>query len=421
MSNSEKSSKKKFEQVDINDSITKRTEKAMVLETPYGDIVIQLFYHTIPIVQEVARRAVQGKYSGITFCNRNSSFIQLIKHPNEEKTNPNPIYLPLKNSRGTVGLVNSKRGPRAVLINDFYICFKEIKDFDEDGTIIGKVIQGMNLIKKINNGFKVKKIKIINIKKHDNLLLKIFFGVGALFSLPYIIFLLSSLLGIMKNTPFIKIISSPVSTYMVIVGVLLMLTTFILNLIFKGKLSGYEEEKGLVNLEKPSYGHIPSKHPEPRSISESPQPKIPSVPSIPKIENTKQREPERTSKVIKGKKPSIEHTEKEKMRKPERDNEEIEDIEANLLGNKEIEKPEEDTERKISTGGSTETHLDELYNLLEKKGMLKIDNLAKSFKVSKKEILDWSTILAEHGLAEINYPAFGGPILKKKELKKATS
>ncbi len=62
-----------------------------------------------------------------------------------------------------------------------------------------------------------------------------------------------------------------------------------------------------------------------------------------------------------------------------------------------------------------------LYNLLEKKNSLKVDNLAKTFKVSKKEILDWCTVLAEHGLAEISYPAFGGPVLKKKELKKASS
>ncbi len=323
---SDRASKKKLEKFSSFDSdavLNKKTGKAMVLETPYGDIVIYLYYNTIPIVQEVARRAMLGKYSGMTFCNRNPSFIQIIKHPNEEKTNPNPIYLPLKNAKGTVGLVNSKRGPRAVLINDFYICFKEIRDFDEDGTIIGRVIQGMGLIKKINNGFKIKRVRIINIKKHNNILLKIFFGAGILLSLPFIISLISKLLGL--SSQFIRTLSSPISTYMLITGVLLMLTTFILNLVFRGKLSGYEEEKGLVSLEKPSYSHIPSKHPEPRSseqatpsvsmMHETMRPSIPSVPNLKKIEADFRKKQKIKSKEIKGKKSSF--MREEKMRPKE--------------------------------------------------------------------------------------------------------
>ncbi len=425
MKGSEKSSKKKFKQVNPDDSLNKRTEKAMVLETPYGEIVIHLYYNTITIVRDVVKRALLGNYSGITFCNRNSSFIQMIKHPNEEKTNLNPISLRIKNSRGTVGLVNSKKGPRAVLINDFYICFKDIKDFDEDGTIIGKVIKGMNLIKKINNGFQVKRVRIINIQKSNNMLLKVFFGIGILFSLPYLIALLPNIFGFMKDTSFIKILSSQVSAYMAIIGALLMLITLILGLVFRGKLSGYEEEKSIVSLEKPTYEQTPAQKPSENHIS-----KEPIVPDIKKIGAKFNQPRKEKSKEIKGKKDSFKSPKKEKMEKPKieevREEPEIEDIKPKEMPEKEEEKEiESKTEPNIriesSTKNSTETNLDSLYNMLEEKNTLKIDSLTKTFKVSKKELLEWCNILAEHGLAEINYPTFRGPVLKKKEKDKVTS
>jgi len=279
----------------------------------------------------------------------------------------------------------------------------------------------MGLIKKIDNGFRIKRVGIINIKKHNNILFPIFFGIGILFSLPYIISLISSIFGFMRNSSFIKLISSPVSLYMVIIGSLLMLITLIIGLILRGKLSGYEEEKGQVTLEKPSQNHILQKNFGAHKIS-----KEPVVPDINKILGAlNQRQEHNKTKEIKGKKSYLKSPKKEKMRKQEIDESEVEDTEpGNMLEKEENRtKPEIDTriDQKIRREGGTETHLDVLYDMLEKKNTLKIDNLAKTFKVSKKELLDWCNILAEHGLAEINYPTFGGPILRKKQLKKAVS
>ena len=66
-----------------------------------------------------------------------------------------------------------------------------------------------------------------------------------------------------------------------------------------------------------------------------------------------------------------------------------------------------------------ETDFDKLHKLVEKYGRIKIADVAETFKITKKEAEEWATILEQHNLASIYYPALGGPeIVRKKKAKK---
>lgn len=88
-------------------------------------------------------------------------------------------------------------------------------------------------------------------------------------------------------------------------------------------------------------------------------------------------------------------------------------ITETLLSRKRIEKPKAETpldEKKI------ETTIDRLFNLLDKRDKLKInESLAKELGVTKERVEEWAVILEEHNLVSINYPAIGEPEITKKK------
>ena len=64
----------------------------------------------------------------------------------------------------------------------------------------------------------------------------------------------------------------------------------------------------------------------------------------------------------------------------------------------------------VSGGKKVQTKIDELYELVQSKGHVKInDQLAKHLKVDKTQIEAWAMILEEHNLLELKYPAIGEP------------
>ncbi len=65
-----------------------------------------------------------------------------------------------------------------------------------------------------------------------------------------------------------------------------------------------------------------------------------------------------------------------------------------------------------------ETHIDIFYNLLKEKESLTTGTIAKAFKISKEQALDWAKVLEEHGLASIEYPAFADPEIKVENFNK---
>lgn len=69
--------------------------------------------------------------------------------------------------------------------------------------------------------------------------------------------------------------------------------------------------------------------------------------------------------------------------------------------------------------GRYETDLDVLYRLIEQRGAIKLPAISKYFGIDRKKAEEWATILQDHNLAEIRYPAIGEPELIKSGLSKA--
>ncbi len=67
-----------------------------------------------------------------------------------------------------------------------------------------------------------------------------------------------------------------------------------------------------------------------------------------------------------------------------------------------------------SNKSNVNTSLDQLLDMIMEKGSLKISDAAKRLKMKDKQVEEWGKILEEHGLIEIQYPALGKPVLKKK-------
>lgn len=82
---------------------------------------------------------------------------------------------------------------------------------------------------------------------------------------------------------------------------------------------------------------------------------------------------------------------------------------------------EPETDEKTSMGSFAEkgssnvkTSMDQLLDMINDKGSVKISDAAKKLKIKDKQIEEWAKVLEEHGLIEVHYPAIGKPVLKKK-------
>jgi hypothetical protein len=65
-----------------------------------------------------------------------------------------------------------------------------------------------------------------------------------------------------------------------------------------------------------------------------------------------------------------------------------------------------------SLKSKAETNIDIFYALLLEKKSLTSGTIAKVFKITKDQALEWAKILEEHGLASIEYPAFSDPEIR---------
>jgi|SRR3989344_1206509 len=61
------------------------------------------------------------------------------------------------------------------------------------------------------------------------------------------------------------------------------------------------------------------------------------------------------------------------------------------------------------------TDLDVLYDLLKEKKELKLSAIAKAFNIDENIAMEWAKILQTGNLAIIDYPFFGGAIIRIKE------
>jgi len=59
-----------------------------------------------------------------------------------------------------------------------------------------------------------------------------------------------------------------------------------------------------------------------------------------------------------------------------------------------------------------ETDVDKLLKIIEEKGTITTEDLAKILKVEEEKVEEWGRILEEHGLIKMEYPPLGKPLLK---------
>ena len=156
----QKKLRKKYSEAYLQEIFDERVTKIMIVETYRGSIFIELFHRDIPLVKEVIAKVLLGEYDGMTFYNCNPYFIQARKSV-EEKSTAERIFRPyLKNLKGTVGLINSKKTPPKSLLDHFYISLAEIPEIDGEYTIIGRVVRGLDVLNKIWDGNTIRRVYI---------------------------------------------------------------------------------------------------------------------------------------------------------------------------------------------------------------------------------------------------------------------
>lgn len=64
-----------------------------------------------------------------------------------------------------------------------------------------------------------------------------------------------------------------------------------------------------------------------------------------------------------------------------------------------------------------ETDVDKLYELVKKRGLLKVRAASKELSIETDQIEEWGRILEEHKLVKLHYPAVGEPVLILKKFK----
>lgn len=62
----------------------------------------------------------------------------------------------------------------------------------------------------------------------------------------------------------------------------------------------------------------------------------------------------------------------------------------------------------------SKTDIDILYELIKEKKDIKVSTISKIFEIEKELAMDWAKILESSELVTIEYPGFGGPIIKLK-------
>jgi cyclophilin family peptidyl-prolyl cis-trans isomerase len=162
-------------------------ENIMILKLKDGDVKIELFEDKAPNhVKRIKQLAEEGKYDGVVFHRVIDGFMAQtgdVKFGNSsnddfdlKKAGMGGSNLPdlkeefsdLPHQRGTLSMARSQDPNSAN--SQFFICFKEASFLDRQYTVIGKVIEGMELVDKIkrgdegNNGSVSNPDKIISLK-----------------------------------------------------------------------------------------------------------------------------------------------------------------------------------------------------------------------------------------------------------------
>ena len=138
----------------------KEQENILIIETDFGNIEIALFIDKAPEnVNNIIKLAKDDFFNGTTFHRVIPDFVIQGGDPNTKDDDPSndgyggPSYYikdeiakDLKHLTGTVALAKANPDENG---SQFYICLKKLPFLDGKYTIIGQVLQGMDVVLKI--------------------------------------------------------------------------------------------------------------------------------------------------------------------------------------------------------------------------------------------------------------------------------
>jgi len=136
----------------------------MVIETDHGTIEIEFYPTDAPkTVERISQLASEGFYDGLTFHRVVPSFVVQGGDPKGNGTGGSGRNIPAEfNSRphveGTVAMARASDPNSAD--SQFYIALGRLESLDRNYTVFGQVVSGMDAVKKIRQGDKMKKVTL---------------------------------------------------------------------------------------------------------------------------------------------------------------------------------------------------------------------------------------------------------------------
>ena len=135
----------------------------MVITTEkYGDIVVELYPQAAPkAVERITSLVRSGFYNGLWFHRVESYVIQTGAVESElPKIEGEMFSQKLTHEEGMVGMARLPDDYDSAK-TQFYICKQHLPLMNSEYTLFGKVIEGIDIVKKIKKGDKIKAIAIV--------------------------------------------------------------------------------------------------------------------------------------------------------------------------------------------------------------------------------------------------------------------
>ncbi|MCB9894274.1 MAG: peptidylprolyl isomerase [Planctomycetes bacterium] len=152
----------------------KKTNPRIVLETDGGKVVIELFEDDAPnTVASIVSLAQKKFYDGLTFHRFVEDFMIQGGDPNGDGTGGPGYQLKAEISRrnhfrGTVAMARTN-DPNSQG-SQFYICVSNsanVINLSGQYVVVGRVIEGMDVVDKLRVGAKMKTVRAENLREHE--------------------------------------------------------------------------------------------------------------------------------------------------------------------------------------------------------------------------------------------------------------
>jgi peptidyl-prolyl cis-trans isomerase B (cyclophilin B) len=142
--------------------------RAVIVMEKGGDIEIELYPEDAPkTVESFITLSKKGFYDGLTFHRIVAGFVAQGGDPKGDGTGGPGYTLKAefnkrKHLRGTLAMARSQSPDSAG--SQFYICFAPTPHLDNQYTVFGQVVKGMEVVDKLQKGDRMKTIRIVEAK-----------------------------------------------------------------------------------------------------------------------------------------------------------------------------------------------------------------------------------------------------------------